>query len=147
MRESSVETPTSLVVVGDIADHVVHTFRPTFLAYFALDTRSDANELIGTMNGLFQAGGLLGTLSCIWTADKFGRRWALFINAVICVIGGALQAGSVSLSMFIVFRALTGWGTGALVTLVPLYQSEISPPRIRGLLVGMHVSQVVKIDT
>jgi MFS family permease len=27
---------------------------------------------------------------------------------------------------------------GALVTLVPLYQSEIAPPRIRGLLVGMH---------
>lgn len=28
--------------------------------------------------------------------------------------------------------------TGALVTLVPLYQSEIAPPRIRGMLVGMH---------
>ena len=27
---------------------------------------------------------------------------------------------------------------GALVTLVPLYQSEIVPPQIRGLLVGMH---------
>jgi MFS family permease len=27
---------------------------------------------------------------------------------------------------------------GALVTLVPLYQSEIAPPKIRGLLVGMH---------
>jgi MFS family permease len=28
--------------------------------------------------------------------------------------------------------------TGALVTLVPLYQSEVSPPRIRGFLVGIH---------
>ena len=40
--------------------------------------------------------------------------------------------------MFIFFRFVTGWGIGALVALVPLYQSEISPPKIRGLLVGMH---------
>ena len=31
---------------------------------------------------------------------------------------------------------------GALVTLVPLYQSEIAPPKIRGLLVGMHGSMI-----
>lgn len=30
------------------------------------------------------------------------------------------------------------WYLGALVTLVPLYQSEIAPPAIRGLLVGTH---------
>jgi MFS family permease len=58
--------------------------------------------------------------------------------------------------MFIVMRFITGIGIGefsgpqlvtglylikvigAIVTLVPLYQSEIVPPRIRGLLVGMH---------
>ncbi|KAK3696007.1 hypothetical protein LTR37_018225 [Vermiconidia calcicola] len=112
--------------------------QPSFLSYFELDTRPDAANITGAMNGLFQAGGLFGTLSCIWTADYFGRRMALCINAVITVIGGALQAGSVSNSMFIVMRFITGWGIGALVTLVPLYQSEISPPKIRGLLVGMH---------
>lgn len=90
------------------------------------------------MNGLYQAGGLLGVISCNWEADKLGRRMALFINAIITVIGGALQAGSVDVGMFIFFRFVTGWGIGALVALVPLYQSEVSPPKIRGLLVGMH---------
>ena len=90
------------------------------------------------MNGLFQAGGLIGVLASIWVADKYGRRMALFTNAVVVVVGGALQAGSVAVSMFIVARFITGWGTGALVALVPLYQSEISPPKIRGLLVGSH---------
>ena len=112
--------------------------QPTFYEYFGLDTRPDANDIIAAMNGLFQVGGLLGTLSCIWTADKFGRRMALCINGVVVTIGGALQAGSVAIPMFIVFRFVAGWGTGALVTLVPLYQSEVSPPQIRGLLVGMH---------
>lgn len=81
--------------------------QPTFLHYFALDTRSNANDLIGAINGLFQTGGLFGTLSCIWTADRFGRRWALFINSIITVVGGGLQAGGVNISMYIVARFIT----------------------------------------
>lgn len=81
--------------------------QPTFLQYFALDTRSNANDLIGAINGLFQTGGLFGTLTSCWFADKFGRRWALFINSVITVIGGGLQAGGVNISMYIVARFIT----------------------------------------
>ena len=39
--------------------------QPTFRAYFELDTRPDANALIGAMNGLYQAGGLIGVLSAV----------------------------------------------------------------------------------
>ncbi len=62
----------------------------------------------------------------------------MLVTSIITVIGGALQAGSVNIGMYLVFRFVTGFGIGALVTLVPLYQSEIAPPRIRGLLVGVH---------
>jgi hypothetical protein len=34
-----------------------------------------------------------------------------------------------------------GFGIGVLVTLVPLYQSEVSPPESRGLMVGLHGGQ------
>lgn len=80
-------------------------------------------------DGLFQTGGLFGCIIGISSADRLGRRMALFSNAVIVIIGGALQAGSVANAMFIVARFITGWGTGALVGLVPLYQSEIVPPQ------------------
>ena len=40
--------------------------------------------------------------------------------------------------MFIVARFIMGFGIGILVTLVPLYQSEVSPPESRGLMVGLH---------
>jgi MFS family permease len=131
--------------------------QPSFIAYFDLDTRSNATQLTGAINGLFQTGGLFGALSCTKFPDWLGRRKALLLNAVITVIGGALQAGSVDIGMYIAMRFVTGWGIGrcspgggtsnpiklnlvlgALVTLVPLYQSEIAPPRIRGWLVGMH---------
>ncbi|KIW15772.1 hypothetical protein PV08_05822 [Exophiala spinifera] len=116
--------------------------QPSFISYFEMDTRSNASDLTGTINGVFQAGGFIGTLSCLGTADWLGRRKALLAAAALTVLGGALQAGSVNIGMYIVMRAITGVGIGALVTLVPLYQSEIAPPKIRGLLVGMHGTMI-----
>lgn len=88
--------------------------QPTFLSYFALDTRPNANDLMGAINGLFQAGGFLGTLGCYAIADHFGRRKAILVAALISTIGGALQAGSVDIGMFIAMRFLTGVGIGML---------------------------------
>ncbi|KAL4875014.1 general substrate transporter [Aspergillus karnatakaensis] len=112
--------------------------QPSFTAYFGLDTANDANALEGAMNGLFQAGGLFGTLISSWAADKYGRCKAIFAYTVVTVIGGALQAGSVHIAMFLVARFMTGLGIGGLLMLVPLWQSEVSPPGHRGLLVGLH---------
>ncbi|KIX97079.1 uncharacterized protein Z520_07193 [Fonsecaea multimorphosa CBS 102226] len=111
--------------------------QPSFIAYFDLATRSNANSLIGAINGLYQSGGLFGAVSVLFIPDKVGRRWALFIGGVCCIVGGALQAGSVHIAMFLIARFLVGYGIGSLVTLVPLYQSEVSPTSIRGFLVGM----------
>lgn len=82
------------------------------MSYFDLDKRPDASNIEGAINGLFQAGGLFGALSCIATADWLGRRKAIFIGAVISVIGGALQAGSVNIVEYIVMRFITGLGIG-----------------------------------
>ncbi|PTB36279.1 hypothetical protein M441DRAFT_178126 [Trichoderma asperellum CBS 433.97] len=112
--------------------------QPSFIAYFGLDTRSNATQLIGAINGLFQAGGLVGCLSCVKSADVLGRKRAIFLTALVALVGGALQAGSVNIAMYLVFRFVTGLGIGSIVVLIPLYQSEIAPPRIRGLLVGIH---------
>ncbi|KAH0839199.1 putative MFS sugar transporter [Fonsecaea pedrosoi] len=112
--------------------------QPSFIAYFDLDTRSNATDLTGSIFGLFQTGGFFGTLSCLKSADWLGRRKALFYAGLVTTVGGGLQAGSVNIGMYIFARFLTGVGIGALVTLVPLYQSEIAPPKIRGFLVAMH---------
>ncbi|KAM5515439.1 Sugar/inositol transporter [Fusarium oxysporum f. sp. vasinfectum] len=112
--------------------------QPSFLHYFGLDTASNAAALIGAINGLFQGGGLIGTLTFGAVADKFGRCKAMFLASVLAIIGGGLQAGSVHLAMYLVSRFLTGLAIGGLVMLVPLWQSEVAPPYARGLLVGLH---------
>jgi sugar porter (SP) family MFS transporter len=112
--------------------------QPSFIAYFELDTRSNTPAIEGAMNGLYTVGGLFGSVSAWPLSQKLGRRWAIFIAAITSVIGGGLQAGSVDLTMFILMRFVTGLGVGATLMLVPLYQSEVSPPHSRGLLVGIH---------
>ena len=86
--------------------------QPSFVAYFKLDTRANAANLTGAINGLFQAGGLVGALSCSKTADWLGRRKAILVASVVSAIGGALQAGSVNIGMYIAMRFVTGLGIG-----------------------------------
>jgi MFS family permease len=51
--------------------------QPTFSQYFQLATRSNGTDLLSSMNGLFQAGGVIGTLLLPTVSDKWGRKWAL----------------------------------------------------------------------
>jgi hypothetical protein len=53
--------------------------QPTFITYFELDTRSDALALLSATNGVFQTGGVLGTLTLAFFSDKFGRKGGLAI--------------------------------------------------------------------
>ncbi|RKK76706.1 hypothetical protein BFJ68_g10315 [Fusarium oxysporum] len=111
-----------------------------FISYFHLDPAHDpnANALLGATNGLFQTGGLFGALLIGYCADHFSRRVAIIISSAIICIGGALQAASQNITMFLIMRFFTGIGVGLIVGAVPLYQSEISPPHSRGFLVGLH---------
>lgn len=93
--------------------------QPSFINYFGFNHRSNVAQLEGAINGLFQAGGLFGCLSCIKTADWLGRRKAIFLTSIITIIGGALQAGSVNIGMYLVFRFVTGLGIGNFARLVP----------------------------
>lgn len=77
-----------------------------------LDTLSNKTQLIGAINGLFQAGGFLGTFTSSFMADRYGRKKAIFGACAIFVLGGALQAGSVAIAMYIVARFVTGYGIG-----------------------------------
>ncbi|KAK5225282.1 hypothetical protein LTR47_009535 [Exophiala xenobiotica] len=84
---------------------------PQFYEYLHLATYgpglSHTNALTGAMNGLFQGGGLFGSLAVGPIADKFSRRGSIAIAAAICLIGGALQTGTVNVAMFLVARFIT----------------------------------------
>lgn len=111
---------------------------PAFLSTMKLLTATNSTQLSGTIQALFQVGALFGGLMSGLTSDPLGRRTAIFIACVLVIIGSALQTGSTHVAMFIVARFITGMGIGNLVIIVPTWQSEVSNPHSRGLLVGMH---------
>ncbi|KAF2092375.1 general substrate transporter [Rhizodiscina lignyota] len=116
--------------------------QPQFYEYLHLAQTgpglSHTNDITGAMNGLFQGGGVFGSLAVGPIADKFSRRGSIAIAASICLLGGALQCGAVNVGMFLAARFITGFGTGMILCSVPLYQSELAPPHSRGVLVGIH---------
>lgn len=106
--------------------------QPSFITYFELDKKPNASDLLGTINGVFQAGGFIGTLSCLGTADWLGRRKALLVAAILTVVGGALQAGSVNIGMYIAMRAITGMGIGKKPSSVRLKRRILTANRCPG---------------
>ena len=72
-----------------------------------------------------------------------GRLRAIQISAVICVVSAAIQVGSPHIAMLLVGRFLNGLGIGMMDVAVPIYQSEISPAKVRGRMVGTHGFLVV----
>lgn len=70
-------------------------------------------------------------------SDRWGRKAANAVAAILLIIGNALQAGSVHIAMFFVGRYVVGFGGGMLLANTPVYLSEIAPAHNRGLLVGL----------
>ncbi|KAL7940862.1 general substrate transporter [Trichoderma barbatum] len=82
-------------------------------------------------NGIYSGGGAIGSLFLMWAASASGRKRSI-------QIGGAIRGGTVNIVMFQVGRFLAGVGIGILVTVCPMYMSELAPPEKRGWLVGHH---------
>ena len=75
-----------------------------------LDTNPNAEALVGACVALFFAGGFFGAATTWYIADRFGRKIAIATGCIIVLIAGALTAGAVNITMFIIFRFFTGWG-------------------------------------
>ncbi|KAJ7221572.1 hexose transport-related protein [Mycena pura] len=88
-------------------------------------------------------GGWVGALSNGYLCDTISRRWTLFVGAMICLLGAALTTGAQNATWMFVGRFFIGWAVGSLSAVVPLYNSEISPPELRGTLVSIQQLAIV----
>ncbi|KFZ09424.1 hypothetical protein V502_08758 [Pseudogymnoascus sp. VKM F-4520 (FW-2644)] len=70
-------------------------------------------------------------------ADSVGRVKAMALGAAIFGVGAAFEAGATHIAMFVVGRGLAGVGEGFFLSTISVYVTEISPPRIRGLMGGI----------
>lgn len=89
---------------------------------------------IGTMVAILEVGAFISSLLVGKVGDMIGRRRTILYGSLIFVVGGALQTSSNTMATMMLGRIIAGFGVGALSTIVPVYQSEISPPHNRGRL-------------
>ncbi|CCX34367.1 Similar to Sugar transport protein 9; acc. no. Q9SX48 [Pyronema omphalodes CBS 100304] len=97
----------------------------------------------GFMTAMLQLGAMFGAAQAGYLADKFSRKYAMFIGFIWFLIGSTLQTAAVNYPMLVVGRAIGGVGIGVLSMVAPLYISEIAPPNARGALLVLEEWSIV----
>ncbi|CAE6432422.1 unnamed protein product [Rhizoctonia solani] len=105
----------------------------SFKAYFD----HPSQRIIGALVSTYIAGEAIGACFAAWSCDALGRRHTIAIAAATATVGTVIQTAAVHIGMLICGRIITGMAVGCMILTVPVYNSEISPPQHRGLLVGL----------
>jgi len=90
-----------------------------------------------TVSSVFTLGGLAGALLAGPFTSHRGRLPAMRLAALFFVAGATVETLAGSIPLMIAGRLLTGFAAGASTVIVPLYISEVAPPRERGLFGAM----------
>ncbi|MGA8439833.1 MAG: sugar porter family MFS transporter [Candidatus Sulfotelmatobacter sp.] len=88
-------------------------------------------------------GCVFGASLAAFTSDRFGRKKSLLAAAALFTVSSIAAALPRNVTEFVLARLMGGLAIGLASTLSPLYIAEISPPRIRGLLVSVNQLAIV----
>ncbi|KAK9428637.1 general substrate transporter [Lipomyces doorenjongii] len=91
----------------------------------------------GAITGAIAAGSFVGALSSSVLGEWLSRKVAIQVGTILWCIGAGVQASSTSVGMLIAGRIISGLCIGLTSSLVPIYQSEIAPRKIRGRVVSL----------
>ncbi|KAL3492273.1 general substrate transporter [Aspergillus germanicus] len=90
----------------------------------------------GGISASMPGGSFLGALSSGVITDRFGRRRAIQIGAVIWCIGSVITCASFSIGQLVAGRFINGISVGICSAQVPVYVAELAQPSKRGTVVG-----------
>ena len=82
--------------------------------------------------------GQVGAIIAGLTADKYGRKIAIYVGCILFTIGAILQAASYSIAQMAVGRLVVGFGVGSAAMVVPLYIAEIAPTKGTKMFASHH---------
>ncbi|EED12347.1 sugar transporter, putative [Talaromyces stipitatus ATCC 10500] len=105
---------------GTIEKHGKHVITPKHLSYLSAFPRIT-----------FAAGILIGG----WTSERVGRRPVIIMMMVICLIGVIVSYTAKTYAAILIGRMIVHGYIGMEGCVVPMFQAEISPAAIRGIIV------------
>ncbi|KAI6915196.1 putative quinate [Hortaea werneckii] len=104
-------------------------------------SESEANLITSNIVSVYQAGAFFGALFAYVSAHWLGRKWSLIAWSVLFQLGAGIMLASNEnrgLGPIYAGRVIAGLAVGATSNITPIYISEISPPAVRGRLVGVY---------
>ncbi|CAE6447840.1 unnamed protein product [Rhizoctonia solani] len=116
---------------------------PSFRRDFGLDraSQNERDTLSGNIVSTFQAGTFFGSLLTFPLVEKYGRVKGMLAAGAVFMVGAVLMtASNGQLGMIYAGRCIAGLGIdtlGSASLIIPVYIAEVSPPSIRGRLVGI----------
>ncbi|XP_060196115.1 sugar transport protein 10-like [Lycium barbarum] len=99
---------------------------------------------------------LVSSFAASITTKAFGRKISMLIGGLIFLVGAVLNGAAMNLAALIIGRLLLGVGIGYANQSVPVYLSEMAPPKLRGALnvcfqmavtIGIFVANLVNYGT
>ncbi|KAK0376781.1 hypothetical protein CLIM01_05845 [Colletotrichum limetticola] len=95
---------------------------------------SSEKELITSITS---GGAFIGAIFAGATADRFGRKIAIYVGSFLFTAGAIIQAAANSLALMTVGRLVVGFGVGSAAMIIPMYIAELSPAKYRGRMIGL----------
>ena len=102
-------------------------------ARFGLDSLQQ-----GWYVGCALAGSVAGVLCAGVLSDRLGRRRTMLVSAVLFTVSAVGCALCADFTQLVVYRIVGGLGIGVVSIVSPLYISEVSAARRRGMLVSFY---------
>jgi sugar porter (SP) family MFS transporter len=109
---------------------------PAFGKHMGDYTENDTKK--GWLTAILELGAWLGTLLSGFLAEVLSRKYSVIVACTVFIIGVIVQATAVSVgpNAILAGRFVTGMGVGSLAMIIPIYNSEVAPPEVRGALVA-----------
>ncbi|KAF7836325.1 Hexose carrier protein HEX6 [Senna tora] len=92
------------------------------------------SQLLTTFTSSLYIAGLVASFFASAVTATFGRRASILVGGAAFLVGAALGGAATNVLMLILGRVLLGVGVGFANQSVPLYLSEMAPPRYRGAI-------------
>ncbi|KAI0179080.1 putative hexose transport-related protein [Hypoxylon sp. FL1284] len=106
--------------------------------YDPFDDSADQTKK-GWLTAILELGAWVGTLLSGFIAESISRKYGVLVAVTVFVVGVVIQATAQSGGHEVILggRFVTGIGVGSLATIVPIFNSEVAPPEVRGALVAL----------
>ncbi|KAG8736299.1 hypothetical protein FRC12_017693, partial [Ceratobasidium sp. 428] len=109
---------------------------PEWQYYFG----NPSGSTLGMVNAVQNLGVLMALPFAPFVSDKFGRKKALILGALIMLGGVSLQTASTSIVHFVCSRGMIGFGLCFATNAAPLLITELAYPTQRGRITAMYNS-------